>query len=129
MVHTFLPKQTDLNKIIWLIGRKILKGTHLPMSIKEIHTGYLTIPYLKNINLYLMQTKLPSFKAAIRQVETQTEDIYYLTYYCLGYKISWWTGTSTMYTWMLWRPNSWPIPQLIICCTSGIFKNIFENQA
>ena len=31
VVCKFLPKQKDLNKILKLIERKMLKGTHLPM--------------------------------------------------------------------------------------------------
>ena len=53
--------------------RKILKDIHLPMSIKEMHTGYLTSPDLKNIYLYFIQNKLPSQKVAVRQIETQRE--------------------------------------------------------
>ena len=49
MVYTFLPKQINLNKVIKLMESKILKGTPLPMTIKEIQTGYLTSPYVKNI--------------------------------------------------------------------------------
>ena len=52
--------------------RKILEGTQLPMTIKEIQ-GYLTNPYFVNMYLYLAQNNLPSSKAAIRQVEAQKE--------------------------------------------------------
>ena len=36
IVQTFLPKQTDIDKILDMIQRKVLKGTHLPITIKEI---------------------------------------------------------------------------------------------
>ena len=36
LVHKFLPKQTDIDKILEVIQRKVLKGTHLPVEIKEI---------------------------------------------------------------------------------------------
>ena len=70
MVLKFLPKQSYLNKVIKPIERKILKGTHLPMTIKEIQEGNVTSFYFKNIYSYLEQNKLASFKVAIRQVET-----------------------------------------------------------
>ena len=35
---------------------------------------YLSRPYFKNIFLYLVQTKLPSSKAALRQRDTQAEN-------------------------------------------------------
>ena len=56
-----------------MIQRKALKGTHLPVEIKEIQTGYLNTPYFKDIYLYLAQNKLPSSKATIRKVETLAE--------------------------------------------------------
>ena len=32
----FLPKQMDIDKILDIIKRKVLKGTHVPLTIKEI---------------------------------------------------------------------------------------------
>ena len=40
LVHKFLPKQTDIDKILDVIQRKVLKGTHLPVEVKEIQVGY-----------------------------------------------------------------------------------------
>ena len=36
LIHRFLPKQTDIEKTLKVIERKVLKGTHLPVDIKEI---------------------------------------------------------------------------------------------
>ena len=54
----------DRDKILELIQRKVLRGTHLPIEIKEIQAGYLCNPYkpYKDIYLYLSQDKLPIFK-------------------------------------------------------------------
>ena len=41
--------------------------------IKEIHVGYLTSPYFKDLYLYLAQGKLPSKKNAIKKVEILAE--------------------------------------------------------
>ena len=73
LVQKFLPKQTDIDKIVDIIKRKVLKGTHLPITIKEIQAGYLTSPYFKNLYLYLAQNKLPSKRSAIHKVETLAE--------------------------------------------------------
>ena len=51
----------------------MLKGTHLPIKIKEIQAGYLCSPYFKDLYLYLSQNKLPSSKPAIRKIETPAE--------------------------------------------------------
>ena len=47
LVQKFLPKQADTDKILKMIKRKVLKGTHLPVTVKEMHAGYLISPYLK----------------------------------------------------------------------------------
>ena len=46
LVEKFLPKQTDIDKILDIIKRKVLNGTHLPTTIKEIQAGQLTSPLL-----------------------------------------------------------------------------------
>ena len=73
LVKKFLPKQTDIDKILDIIKRKVLKGTHLPITIKEIQAGYLTSPYFKDLYLYVAQKKLPSKRSAIHKVETLAE--------------------------------------------------------
>ena len=50
-----------------------MKGTHLPVTVKEIQAGYLSSPYFKDLYLYLVQNKLPSTKAAICKVEMLAE--------------------------------------------------------
>ena len=75
-VHKYLPKQTDIDKILEIIQRKVLKGTHLPIKIKEIQAGYLCSPYFKDIYLYLSQDKLPPSKVTIRKLETLAENMF-----------------------------------------------------
>ena len=41
LVQKFLPKQADIDKILKITQIKLLKGTHLPVTIKEIQAGYL----------------------------------------------------------------------------------------
>ena len=53
IVQKYLPKQADIDKILKVIQRKVLKGTHLPITIKEIQAGYLNSPYFKDLYLYL----------------------------------------------------------------------------
>ena len=73
IVQKYLPKQTDIDKILKVVQRKVLKGTHLPVTIKEIQAGYLSSPYFKELYLYLTQNKLPSSKSAICKVEALVE--------------------------------------------------------
>ena len=53
IVQKYLPNQTDIDKILEVIQRKVLKGTHLPVTIKEIQAGYLKSPYFKDLYLHL----------------------------------------------------------------------------
>ena len=51
----------------------MLKGTHLPITIKEIQAGYLNSPYFKDVYLYLSQNKLPSSKSTMHKIEALSE--------------------------------------------------------
>ena len=73
LIHKFLPKQMDIERILHIIQRKVFKGTHLPIEIKEIQTGYLHSPYFKEIYQYLSQNKLPHSKMAIKKLEALSE--------------------------------------------------------
>ena len=64
-----MPKQADIDKILKVIQRKVLKGMNLSVMVKEIQAGYLSSSYFKDIYLYLAQNRQPSSKAAIKKVE------------------------------------------------------------
>ena len=57
LVKKFLPKQTDVDKILKPIQQKVLKGTHLPVMIKKIQAGYLVHSYFKDVFLHLAQNR------------------------------------------------------------------------
>ena len=86
LIHKYLPKQADIDKILELIQRKVLKGTHLPVKIKEIQAGYLHSSYFKDLYLYLSQNKLHSSKLAIKRIEALAEK--YILLDSLLFKIS-----------------------------------------
>ena len=67
LVQKFLPMQMDIDKILDIIKRKVLKGTHLPLTIKEIQAGYLSSPYFKDLYIFLSQNKLPSKRSYISE--------------------------------------------------------------
>ena len=69
LVQKYLPRQMDIDKILDIIKRKVLKGTHLPLTIKEIQAGYLTSLYFKDIYKYLAQNILPRKRRAKQKVE------------------------------------------------------------
>ena len=73
LIKKSFPKQTDIDKSLEIIQRKVLKGTHLPLTVKEIQAGYLASPYFKDLYLYLVQNKLPSKKSAMSKVDALVE--------------------------------------------------------
>ena len=77
LIRKYLPKQTDIDKILEVIQGKVLKGTHLLVKMKEIQAGYLHSSYFKDLYLYLLQNKLPSSKVPIKTVETLAK-IYFI---------------------------------------------------
>ena len=85
VMQKYLPKQVDIDKILDIIKRKVLKGTHLPLTIKEIQAGYLNSPFFKDLYSYLAQNKLPSKKSAIHKVLTLSQN--YVLLYQLLFKL------------------------------------------
>ena len=61
------------DKILNVIKRKVLKGTHLPITIKEIQAGYLNSPFFKDLYRYLAQNIMPSKSHARQKVEMLAE--------------------------------------------------------
>ena len=59
-VQRHLLWQADIDKILNIIKRKVLKGTHSPITIKEIQAGYLNSPFFKDLYRYLLQNIMPS---------------------------------------------------------------------
>ena len=51
-----------------------MKGTHLPLTIKEIQAGYLSSSFFKELFVYLAHNKLPNKKNAIGKVLTLSQN-------------------------------------------------------
>ena len=81
LVQKFLLKQADMDKILKIIQRRVLKETYLPVTVKEVQAGYLISPYFKDLYQYLAQNKLPSTKTAICKVEMLGEKYILLPFY------------------------------------------------
>ena len=72
-MQRFLPKQAGIDKILKIIQCKVLKGSHLSVTVKEIQAGYLHSVYFKDIYLYLSHNILSSSKVGMRKVEALAE--------------------------------------------------------
>ena len=115
LVHKFLPKQTDIDIILEVIQRKVLKATHLPVEVKEIQAGYLHSPYFKDLYLYLLQNKLPSSKSAIKKLETLSEKC--LIRFTIVQNITRKRDSSSSNTRNMREQDNNPISQMFICRT------------
>ena len=65
VIKRHLPLESNIDKILNIIKRKVLKGMHLPIIIKEIQSGYLNSPFFKDLYRYLAQNIMPH-KATLR---------------------------------------------------------------
>ena len=73
VVQKYLPQQADIDKFLDIIKRKVLKGTHLHLTIKEIQAGYLTSPFFKDLYRYFAQNIMPHKRHARCKVEALVE--------------------------------------------------------
>ena len=54
LIHKFLPKETDIDKILHIIQRKVLKGTHLPVELRRFKQDiYIVLTSKIYTNTYL----------------------------------------------------------------------------
>ena len=72
-IQRHLLQKADIDKILNIIKRKVLKSTHLPITIKEIQAGYLNSPFFKDLYRYLAQNIMPHKKYVRRKVEILAE--------------------------------------------------------
>ena len=118
--------KTDIDKILKVIQRKVLKGTHLPIEIKKYGLDISTALISRTFINILAQNKLLASKAAIRKVETLAE--WYILIDSLVFR-----NTSQKETAVLAVPETCAnkIINLIsfqfICRTPGCHKNLFNN--
>ena len=65
----------DIYKVLNIIKRKVLKGTHLPLAIKEIQAGFLPSSFFQDLYKYLAQNVIPDNKHARCKVEVLVESL------------------------------------------------------
>ena len=73
VVQKYLPQQADIDKILNITKRKVLKGMHLPLTIKEIQAGYLASSFFKDWYKCLAQNVMPHKRHTRCKVEALAE--------------------------------------------------------
>ena len=69
-----LPKQIDIDRVMRRINRKVLRQTHLPLTLRDLQAAYLESPQLRDIYVYLSQNKCPKSRKSAKSVVRMAQD-------------------------------------------------------
>ena len=77
-MHTYLPKQADIDRIMEQISRKYLTKLQLPCSIRDMQAAYLSSPHFRDIYLSVGMNKMPSKARSARKLESDLMNAVYM---------------------------------------------------
>ena len=69
MAYKFLSKQGDIDRLIAKINKKVLRDTNLCVDLTDLKVAYLTSPHFTDINLYLLQNRVPLGKGVAKRLD------------------------------------------------------------
>ena len=78
MVAQNLPKQSEIDKLLKQLNRKILTQTRYPSSLKDLEGAYCDSAAFKDIYQFLRYNRLPSNRRLAKKVEASAQDYYVL---------------------------------------------------
>ena len=84
MVAQSLPKQTDIDKLLRQLNRKILTQTRFPSSLKDLQAAYCGSAAFKDIYQCLRYNKLPTSRRLAKRVQANAQDFYVLGTFILN---------------------------------------------
>ena len=67
LIQKVLLKQADIDRILKVMQRKVLKGTHFPVEIKEIQARHLNSSHFKDIYLFCHRINYPLLKQQLER--------------------------------------------------------------
>ena len=68
LMHRYLPKKADIDRIMDQINRKYLAKLQLPCSIRYMQVAYLSNPHFRDIYLSVQINKMPSKARSARKL-------------------------------------------------------------
>ena len=74
-----LPKQTDIDRLMKVLNRKILAHSRFPEPMKDLEASYIHSGFFKDIYEYIRYNKLPTNLAKAKQVQINS-----INYFTLG---------------------------------------------
>ena len=78
MVAQNLPKQSDIDRFMKQLNRKILTQTRFPSSLKDLEAAYCNSAAFKDIYQFLRYNKLPTNRRLAKRIEAKALDYYVL---------------------------------------------------
>ena len=78
MIAQNLPKQSDIDRLMKQLNRKILTQTRFPSSLKDLEAAYCKSAAFKDIYQFLRYNKLPTNRRLAKRIEANALDYYVL---------------------------------------------------
>ena len=73
VIASHIPKQQDLDRLMNVIKRKIIRDYNLPIDMKKLKTEQETLPFFKPVYDYLAYDILPSDKKVAKAIQVKAE--------------------------------------------------------
>ena len=86
LMHRYLPRQSDIDRIMEQIKRKYLTKLQLPFSLRDMQAAYLNSPHFKDIYLAIGMNKLPNTNRSVKKLESDLRNAVYMIHGGLLYK-------------------------------------------
>ena len=86
LMHRYLPRQSDIDRIMEQIKRKYLTKLQLPCSLRDMQSAYLNSPHFKDIYQTVGMNKLPNTTRSAKKLENDLRNAVYMIHRGLLYK-------------------------------------------
>ena len=110
LVAKRMPKQSEIDRLMKHINKKILRDTRYPESLKDLEAAYTSSAAFRDIYIYLRYNRLPTTKQAAKRIEHLSQD-----YYVLG---------KLLFRRIMHKSSPDPIP--VLCIPPSRFDNILD---
>ena len=78
LIHRYLPRQADIDRIMNQVKRRYLTKLQLPCSLRDMQAAYLNSPHFKDIYLSVGMNKLPNTTRSARKLESDLRNAVYM---------------------------------------------------
>ena len=86
LMHRYLPRQSDIDRIMEQIKRKYLTKLQLPCSLRDMQAAYLNSPHFRDIYLAVGMNRLPNTTRSAKKLENDLRNAVYMIHGGLLYK-------------------------------------------